>query len=194
VAVYGNETKIDPTFGSAHGIDISTDPASSRWDSSLLQTDDSASPRIADASCATASLCVAVDDGGNAIAATPRPPGLTPAEIGPGVKRSLLPHGRAARVSALLRRRRYTSSFSAPAAGDFSVVWRARSVRGALVPIALGGVHFDGPGTAKVTIRISDFGRRLLRRNARTRISAQGVFRLWGREPIEATRTFTVHR
>jgi hypothetical protein len=173
---------------------MSTTPATGPW----VQTIVSDQGRITDLDCVSDTFCVAIENNGNArIAAPPKEP-EPPAPAGPSrdemaaaLRRALVPHGRAARIGSLLRRKRYTASFDARVGGTIELRW---VVHGKLLTIASGRGRLAGGGKAKVTMRLTRRGRALLRRRSRLSVSASGVFRPDGGAPVIAGRAFALRR
>jgi hypothetical protein len=163
--------------------------------------------------CPSTHLCIAADVTGNAFIAQPAPPPTptpTPIPAGPGgggqptpgstpvvstgpsaaqIKASLLrqltPHGKASRIGALLRHGGYTFSFHALTGGTVVIRWHSGHVL-----VAVGKVKFTRAGNAKLTIKLTKAGRRLLREAKRATLTANGAFTPVARPTISAAKRF----
>jgi hypothetical protein len=118
------------------------------------------------------------------------------------IARQLAPHGRAARLTALIRSGAFKQLFKAPGPGRAAIAWyyaspapkRASSVARARVLVASGGLRFRAAGTATVMIRLSAAGMRLLRASRHLRLTATCVFIASGAPSIRASATFELSR
>lgn len=168
---------------------------------------------MAAVSCPSTQLCVAVDVGGNAFtggvappptpiptppsAGSPPPPGSTPtgptgptaAQIKASLLRQLVPHGKASRIGALLRHGGYTFSFHALTGGTVVIQWHSGHVL-----VAVGKVKFTRAGNAKLTIKLTKAGRRLLKTTRRRTLTANGAFTPVSQHAITAAKRFHLAR
>jgi hypothetical protein len=111
----------------------------------------------------------------------------------------LAPHGRNARIGALLRHRGYTVSFASLAAGKLSISWYlvpkgARVARAKPTLVARGVVSTKASGASRLKIALSARGRKLLKAGKRLKLTAKGVLTASGRPSLSATRKFTLKR
>src|ERR1700704_1652657 len=114
------------------------------------------------------------------------------------IARQLAPHGRAARLTALIRSGAFKQLFKAPGPGRAAIAWYyappapklASSVARARVLVASGGLRCRAAGTATVMIRLSAAGMRLLRASRHLRLTATCVFIASGAPSIRASATF----
>jgi hypothetical protein len=127
-------------------------------------------------------------------------PAPTSAQIRAALLAALVPHGRAARIGALLRRA-YGDRFQALAGGRVRISWYlvpkgARLAKAHRVPvlIATGARSLTRRGATTIRIGLTSKGRRLLARSRRLGLTARGAFIPLGRPGVSATKTFTLKR
>lgn len=117
--------------------------------------------------------------------------------------RDITPHGKGARIAALLKKLRYTLSFNALTAGRIVIDWYslpsgARVASGKpkrnAVLVAEGEKTLSGAGMVTVAIRLTTDGKRVLKHAKRLTLTAQGTFTIPGRRRVTATRKFTLVR
>jgi hypothetical protein len=111
----------------------------------------------------------------------------------------LVPHGKRAKIGALLKRRGYVISFVSLIAGRLSIAWYLvpKGARvGAAKPVlaAVGKISTAAGGTSKLTVKLTARGRRLLARLTPVKLTAKGVLAVSGRPSLVATRRFTLKR
>jgi hypothetical protein len=111
----------------------------------------------------------------------------------------LVPHGRRAKIGALLKRRRYAISFVSLIAGRLSVVWYlvpkgARVAAAKPVLVAVGKISTPASGAGKLTVKLTARGRRLLAPGKPLKLTAKGVLAVGGRPSLVAKRSFTLKR
>lgn len=114
----------------------------------------------------------------------------------------LTPAGTAARITALLKRGGFTVAFKALEAGTAVIDWYevspgaklAKKTKPKPVLVGVGRLRFSAAGTAKIRIRLTVAGRRLLRHARQLRLTAKGTFTPTGKTPITAKRTFVLKR
>jgi hypothetical protein len=167
--------------------------------------------------CPSTQMCVAVDRTGNAFVATPpappspgpgpgpippsgppsgggapppgnpgAPSGPTDAQIKSSLLRQLTPHGKASRIGALLRHGGYTFSFQALTGGAVVIQWHSGHVL-----VAVGKVTFTRAGRAKLIVKLTRAGGRLLATaSPRLTLVAHGAFTPTARPVITAARRF----
>ncbi|MEA2159630.1 MAG: hypothetical protein QOD66_2010, partial [Solirubrobacteraceae bacterium] len=112
------------------------------------------------------------------------------------LRRELVPHGRAARIGALLRRRGFSASIRALTAGRVLIRWYLVRHNGkpkrALV--AIGRKTFTEAGSAVVKIALTAPGRRLLNHASRLTLTAEGAFTPVDQAAVLASGRFTLRR
>jgi hypothetical protein len=105
----------------------------------------------------------------------------------------ITPHGKAARIGALLRHG-YRLAFRALTAGSAKVEWYRVRKHAKPVLIASGRHTFHGAGRATITMKLTAAGRRLLRHAKRLGLTAKGTFTPAPDAPVRAARGFTLRR
>lgn len=127
---------------------------------------------------------------------TPSPAGTDATTLGALLRDQLTPRGRAARIRNILAAGGYPLHFKTPVAGRVRIEWLLRPTRrGApLVRLASGVRTFPAPGTARIVLRLTRTGRRVLARNKRVRLVARGVFAPAGGSPVSAEADFALRR
>ncbi len=116
--------------------------------------------------------------------------------------RQLAPSGRAASISALLKRGGLHMSFKLPQAGTLEVQWyfvpRGAKLAGKTqdkpVLVAVGRATFKAAGTVSVAIRLTAAGKKLLRHASRLDLEARGTFAPKGAASVSASKTFVLKR
>jgi hypothetical protein len=115
--------------------------------------------------------------------------------------RALAPSGTAARIGALVKRGAFVASLRAFGPGKAVIYWYRPAQRAAhsskLMPptlVAGGKVAFRKAGTAKIVVRLTPAGERLLKRSKRVALSAKAMFAPNGAEAIRAQRGFVLTR
>jgi hypothetical protein len=117
----------------------------------------------------------------------------TAAQIRALLRAQIVPHGRAARIGALLARG-YALRFRALTAGTAVVEWYRPQKGGKPVLIASGRRMFAAAGTATIAIELTAAGRSQLLRAKHLVLTAQGTFTRAGAPPVTATRLFMLRR
>ncbi len=129
-------------------------------------------------------------------------PSVSSAQIAALLAGQLAPTGRSARIAALLSRGGFTASFRAPEPGTAVIDWYevpagaklAKNTKPKPVLVGAGRLRFSAAGTAKIRIRLTVAGKRLLRHARQLRLTARGTFTPIGKTPVTATRTFLLRR
>ena len=113
----------------------------------------------------------------------------------------LAPTGRAAKISALLKKGSYSLRFTAPSAGRLSISWYylpkgARLARAAPKPTlaAAGSVSYSAARAATIRISLTAAGRRMLRHARHMRLTARGAFAAPSASAVVVLRAFTLNR
>ncbi len=112
------------------------------------------------------------------------------------LEQTLAPKGRAARLRKLLELGHYTFAFANPSTGTLVVRWYALSHgarRGRLTLVASGRASFAKTGPAKITVRLTVTGRRLLRRARHPKLISRATFTASGAPPLSAEGTFVLN-
>jgi hypothetical protein len=111
----------------------------------------------------------------------------------------LAPHGKRAKIGALLKHRGYAISFASPIAGRLSISWYlvpkgARLAAAKPVLAAVGKISTPASGSSKLTVKLTAKGRSLLAPGKPLKLTAKGVLAASGRPSLVATRSFTLKR
>lgn len=121
-------------------------------------------------------------------------------EIGALLRHVLTPAGRAARLASLLAGGGYTVAFRALSAGTAVIDWYqvpprgklARKTRARPVLVASGRTRFSAAGTARIKVRLTREGRRLIKRDNGVKLTARGTFTPSGGKPVTAIEEFVL--
>jgi hypothetical protein len=113
------------------------------------------------------------------------------ADVNKALRASVLPHGKRARIGALLRRKAYVIKFKSPAAGVARVVWWVPA-GGQAVAIAKGKRTFHSPGEAKVKVKLTRRGLKKLKQAKRVKVIGQALLTPAAGEAGFANRKFTL--
>jgi hypothetical protein len=127
---------------------------------------------------------------------------ISSAALASSLAGQLIPSGKAATIRALLKDGGLTMSFRALEAGTLVVGWYevpvgaklAKHSKAKPVLVASGQMTFSGAGTAKVKVRLTSAGKRLLEHAKRLKLEAKGVFTPKGGVGVSSTESFTVQR
>jgi hypothetical protein len=124
------------------------------------------------------------------------PPGSRPsvARIRALLRKQIVPHGKAAKIGALLKRHGYRLPFQSLLAGTAKVEWYALPKRARPFLVASGHRSFDASGKATIRIKLKPAGRRQLRRSKRFHLVAKGMFTPTPDPPVTASRRFSLRR
>jgi carboxypeptidase family protein len=111
----------------------------------------------------------------------------------------LAPHGKRAKISALLKHHGYAISFVSLIAGRLSIAWYlvpkgARVAAAKPVLVAVGKIGTPASGAAKLNVKLTARGRRLLAPGKPLKLTAKGVLAVSGRPSLVAKRSFTLKR
>ena len=111
----------------------------------------------------------------------------------------LAPHGKSAKIGALLKHRGYAISFVSLIAGRLSIAWYlvpkgARLAGAKPVLVAVGKIATPASGASKLTVKLTARGRSLLAPGKPLKLTAKGVLAASGRPSLVATRSFTLKR
>jgi hypothetical protein len=175
-------------------VATSTDPSggSSAW--TVTQVEPHIYPGLQAVSCASASLCVAVDGNGHAIL------GTSAAPIIALLRRELIP-SRIPRIKSMLAQNGHTFSIRVPSSGHLAISWyqvpkgaQVDSQKPASTLIATGKATLRKAGTAKITLTLTVRGRRILSGAHRVTIRASCTFTPTGATSVAANSTFTLTR
>ena len=127
---------------------------------------------------------------------------VTSAQIAALLVQQLTPTGSSARIAALLTRGGLTISFRALEPGTVVIDWYevplgsrlAKNTKPKPVLVGVGRLRFSAAGTAKIRIRLTVAGKRLLRDARQLRLTARGTFTAPAGKPVTVTRTFLLRR
>ena len=106
---------------------------------------------------------------------------ISEAQLAASLKQQLVPAGKAVTIGSLLKHGGLSMSVKALEAGMLSVQWYevskgAKAAKAKPVLVAAGKLSFAAAGTGKLALRLTEAGRRLLKRSKRVMLSAKGVF------------------
>jgi hypothetical protein len=110
----------------------------------------------------------------------------------------ITPHGKAARIGELLKHGGYPVSFKAPTAGRVVIQWYFLPTRGDLrnqVLVATVTKTFRTAKTARILVRLTDNGTRLLNGDVQVTLIAKGSFFPHAQPVVKAFKgPFTIRR
>jgi hypothetical protein len=170
--------------------------------------------------CPSTSECTIIDSQGGELTFNPAAPGTpTPVVINalPGsgggsggtaatqaaLASALVPSGKAASITAILRAGGFTYSVVPPGAGTLATNWwflppGARLARRkAAKPILVASGHlrfFFGAGRSKLKVKLTSAGRRLLKHATRLKLTSQASFAPTGSALVRKKKAFTLKR
>jgi hypothetical protein len=124
------------------------------------------------------------------------------AQIETLLKQQLTPSGPLAQIATLLKSGVFSAPFRAPQAGTAVISWYqvppgaklAKKTKPKPVLVASGQRSFSGAGTAKIKIKLTAAGRRLLKHAKQLKLTAKGTFTPTGKRPITTTKVFVLKR
>jgi hypothetical protein len=132
--------------------------------------------------------------GGPPVSCCEQPGHVDAAAIKTLLARLLVPSGKAASISVLLRHGGMRSSFKFPEAGALVVKWYLVRPGRKLKPMAVGQATFTAGETVGVSMRLTAGGRALLRHASKLQLEATGTFTPKGEKSVAATKKFTLRR
>jgi Bacterial Ig-like domain len=153
----------------------------------------------ADATFTTLTSVLADEEGSPSSRA---PAGISAAALAGMIAGQLAPHGRAARIAAIVRRGGFIARLKSPEAGEAVVNWyytppgartAAASSRKA-VRVAFGSVMFRAAATRTLKLYLTPEGASLLRRLRRARLVAKCLFTPRGARAVKSSATFELRR
>jgi hypothetical protein len=111
----------------------------------------------------------------------------------------LAPHGKSAKIGALLKHRGYAVSFVSLIVGRLSIAWYlvpkgARVSAAKPVLAAVGKTSTPASGASKLTVKLTAKGHSLLAPGKPLKLTAKGVLAASGRPSLVATRSFMLKR
>ena len=121
---------------------------------------------------------------------------------GESLARGLAPSGKAARIAGILAANALTLSFAATVPGSLAIdVYQVpagatltKRMKPKRVLVAAGALRIAAPRTAKLKLKLTGAGRRLLKHARRIKLTAQSRFTPDGMSPITVIGTFTLKR
>jgi hypothetical protein len=137
-------------------------------------------------SCPSTARCFAIDSSGHVLAGGPPP---TTREVRALLLERLVPAGKHATITNVLKNGGYAFFFTAPSAGRLSISWNLKAV-----PIAAAKTRFTNGGRIKVRIALTRRGRRLLAAVRHVQLTAKATFRPTGRSGITGHKAFALNR
>jgi hypothetical protein len=138
-----------------------------------------------------------IDDGGVGAVTNP---GISSAQIAALLGQQLIPSGKAARITVLLKSGGLTMSFKALEAGTLVVGWYelppgaklAMHTTAKPVLVAYGQMTFAAAGAGTIKVKLTAAGKRLLKHAKRLKLTAKGVFTPSGGAGVGTTKGFVV--
>jgi hypothetical protein len=131
-------------------------------------------------------------------------PPVTPsaAQIKRSLSAELVPHGKAAKIAAILRAGGYTVSFKALCAGNAELKWYLVPPHAHLTTgktpqpllVATGKLTFPNARTSSLKVKLTPAGKQLLNHANSMKLTAKGSFTPTGKHAIVTTKTFTLTR
>ena len=111
----------------------------------------------------------------------------------------LTPAGAAAKITTLLRSGGYADALRALEPGTTAIAWYgapfgAAGAKAKPILMASGRLDFSAAGRARIGIRLTTAGRRLLSRAKRVAVTARGTFTPSGQMPVVVTKKFVLKR
>jgi hypothetical protein len=119
------------------------------------------------------------------------------AQIKALLAKHLTPKGRLAKIGAILKAGGYKLSFPAPESGVVVIGWYlvpngVHLARARPVLVASGRATFRSAGTTLIKVKLTAYGKGLLKHANRVKLTAQGTFTPSGQAKIVARATFTL--
>jgi hypothetical protein len=129
-------------------------------------------------------------------------PPATIAQIKALLSAAVTPHGKTARIAAIVKKGFYSATFNAPEAGTLTFAWyvvpKGAHLTKALGPqpvlVAEGRLTLAKAGTAKIKVTLTSTGRRVLRHATRVKLTGEDGFMPIGQAAVVSTKTFTLIR
>jgi hypothetical protein len=124
---------------------------------------------------------------------------ISSAQIAALLKQELTPAGKAAKIAALLKTSGFTVTVKALEAGTVVIDWYqvppgARLAKAKPVLVAAGQMSLSEAGTARIKLKLTAGGKRLLKHTRSLKLTAKGTFTPTGETPVVATKTFVLKR
>jgi hypothetical protein len=124
---------------------------------------------------------------------------ISTAQIAALLGQQLTPSGKAAKIAALLKSGGFTLSFKALEAGTAMIDWyevplgaKLAKAKAKSVLVAAGQRTFSAAGTAKITIKLTAAGKRLLKHAKQLKLTGKGTFTPTGKPHITTTKVFVL--
>jgi hypothetical protein len=131
------------------------------------------------------------------------PPGPSTSEVATLIAKQLIPSGRTAAISSLLKHGLFGAVFKAPEAGTAVIYWYylprgAKLAKASRAPapvlVASGKLTFKSATKGTIELHLSTAGKRLLRHASKIRLTAKCVFTPTGKAAITMLKTFELKR
>ena len=124
----------------------------------------------------------------------------TPAQISAAIRKVLAPSGKAAKIGAVLKAGGFTFTFDAPGPGKLTISWYqvppgahlARKAKPKPLLVATVSVSFAKAGGAKVKVKLTGAGRRLLHGSRTLKLTSKATLTPVGGSRTFGRRTFTL--
>jgi hypothetical protein len=126
---------------------------------------------------------------------------ISSAQLTTQLRQQLAPSGSASGIAALLRRGGLTIAFEALEAGTVIISWyelppgaKVAKAKAKPVLVASGRGVFTQPGSAKLNVRLTSRGMRLLKHASRLKLTGKATFTPTGGSSVSATKMFLLTR
>jgi hypothetical protein len=127
---------------------------------------------------------------------------VSPNEVAAVLGRLLAPTGKGAKIAALLKARGFTFTFTAPAGGTVILDWYylppgaklAKRTKVTPVLVASGQMTLSSEETARIKVKLSEVGRRLLSHARSLKLSVKAEFTPEGEAPVVASKVVVLRR
>jgi hypothetical protein len=113
----------------------------------------------------------------------------------------LTPSGRAAKIAALLKSGGFVVTFKALEPGNAVIDWyrvppgaKLAKTKAKPILVAAGQMTFSAARTAKINVKLTAAGKRLLKHAKSVKLTAKGTFTPTGKAPITTTKVFVLKR
>jgi phage gpG-like protein len=126
--------------------------------------------------------------------------GIGSIQIGALLRQELTPAGKTAKFATLLAGGGFTVTFKGLVAGTAVIDWYqlppgaklAKKTRAKPILVASGQMRFATAGVAKIKVKLTGAGRRLLEHAKILKLTAKGTFTPTGKTPVTATKEFVL--
>jgi Carboxypeptidase regulatory-like domain len=125
---------------------------------------------------------------------------ISSAQIAALLGQELTPAGKAAKIATLLKNGAFTVTFKALEAGRAVIDWYqvplgaklAKKTKAKPILVASGQMTFSAAGTAKIKIKLTATGKRLLKNTKSLKLTGKATFTPTGKAPVAVTKAFVL--